>query len=406
MKKKIISLLLLGCITLSLVACGNNTNTNTQVDNNEQVDTQISTENKDTEKENSVLTHSDIDKYNSNKESRYLSAVIYNPDLTYKSNSKDEYNKYIVFTYDMLNEYTRDELLNYKVPDNDMAYVDGDFRVGAGSTLLSACVTFGDLSSPAISYMNITDGKLTHHAFLSPSLYADDYKRDTVTYGDNGYVHNADVVERVTMCVDECNKEGYKMYFTFALQEPLTRDQLSSDKVNEIINNKRYLGTASILTSLDNLDSVEKRIGTDNIALKDTIFLQDIFAEKMSTLFGLNVRDKESFIHSERDYVLYYDCENKVRVTFLEKEFIKMTYDKKEDYSYDVTKAETKESFSYKDVNNNEYEYMVSKLTYGINKDTIILIYKNKEFMGGVSVSDINKLPVFEELNHAFGLNN
>ncbi len=399
--KKYVAIALVGALSLGIfTGCGGNS----PADKGSMSVIDANDGDSKTNEKSSALTSAVMDTYNDNVSSTHIASVLYNPDINYQSNDSDLYNKYILCSYGMGREFTMDELVDFSFLDDK-----NDLMWGVDGIIINSCITHGSLNSPTLYLNRVTGTELVDEVYISTGTAREGYaeERGYVTC-DDGYMDTADINSRFFMYIDSTAKGDERVRAAMEAETPLSREEINSENLANIINNQLYNGDLYILNSLDDFTSVEETFGSDNIKLDDAVFVQDVYARKIQKLFGLNIRDRESFIHSEYEYILYCDDENRVRVTFLEADYmLKNDMFENDDNSYNTLSDGSKDSFMYTDKDGNKFEYFLSSETYGMHHDKVINVFKNKELIGGIAVSNINEeLTLFEELNLVFGTNN
>lgn len=123
--------------------------------------------------------------------------------------------------------------------------------------------------------------------------------------------------------------------------------------ISNMLDSKTCEKSLVKVKDIDDINSVENTYG-EEINLSDTVFFNDAVAKLVSESFGLNIRNKESFVQLDQNIIRYENAvfDGQVYVTIVLSHTV-MNSDKVETIKKDFKEV----SYSYTDNNNVSYEY-------------------------------------------------
>lgn len=417
MKKRNFTMLLL-CMVITagiFAGCGN---TEKDKDDSELKDSDVTTDNIENEEENQTLSKfsvSETDYYNTLSDFNYMTIVLY-------YGSSDGEKKPVAVVYDM--ESSMKECIakpfDTFVSSGDFAY---RFAISNDNYAIYDCFTLTSMEdclthvaffetkedkngNSYLSYVENPDlpGRIKMNYYSIVEREKDySYDRVTDTYAnitneDNSWYSTVNLT-RDNACVDSiflriAQSGSYNYYVNVPLKETVLYNDNTVSAINENFD-KITSGEVLVLDSLSLSANVEQSYGQEyDISLDDTIFYQDILAEKISEDYGLNLKDKSYYNRTENTYIRYIKRDDEIAV------YVDFQYEK-EDYDYFyIDEYDEEDVFEYTDFEGNKYSY--------INSDESVYIFKNEEFahtVMNISKSDEN-MTWYEAVGVVFGVRN
>lgn len=164
--------------------------------------------------------------------------------------------------------------------------------------------------------------------------------------------------DMINVKIGETSDEN--VYAKIQFTESLKIDDNLDKNIESMIQEGKVKNNITILNNVNDLGSVERIIGK-KYDLTQASFLQDILAQKISNMYGLNLKNKDlDFIHLDPYYLIYrgFDAEGRtIEITFnyypesSKYEYLDTSYE-----SFDK-KFEEDSRYSYTDSEGNVYDY-------------------------------------------------
>ena len=396
----IMCLLLTGCGKKETKSSNESDNIKSQSSNNSNVETK------------NKISSAKIDLYNGLKDSKYLTAVLYDPFKDRQQQpDKDDYDKVILVTYN-LGDGIKDSCLKNKFIVNGEASKNVGlkyfFGLETNNHIINACISSAMLEGCCVNIGEKIDLKDGTVYFINPTLSTLKLKEKNFKPTNSqyfSYLSSANFYMQYNANSDNNTKNDYvyikidesdtkAVYITTRLNNGVPYDNASINTVEKQIENGEIKNTISILKNIDNLDSKIKAFGED-INIKETIFYQDLVATIISDEYGLNLKNKDYFYHLDTQYIKYRafgEDDYMIEITF--------NYPPYEPYNVDQIKTDYKDNYYfYKDNMNNAYSYYAD-----IDKGKLYVL-KNNECVGSITVTHKGKVPkdIFKDLNYIFG---
>jgi len=414
--KRLLVILLVLTMVLGCVACKSNTGgkdstsppvTSSTPGNDDPNNGKDNESDKDKKPTNNRITSSKLDLYNSINDSNYLTVVLYDPLKERQINGdKDSFDKAILVTYD-LEENFKDSFLNNKFS-----------VVAERKNEPSLIYYFGLMSNKYVAYCCISTNILndgifnialkekeengiyfyTNKTISSLSTIDKNYKNDYHIYSTNfkatdySKLENKTSTDIINLKIGETSEKN--IYVSMKLKESVNYGNSFITTVENYIKDNNFRNTLTILDNVDDLDSVNKIYGKE-IKLSNTIFYQDIIATKISNDYGLNLRNKDFFIHLDTMYI-------KFRAYGEDNYLTEVVFDcskEDEDYTF-ISTTIPDNKFSYKDKNDTQYEYFIDESVGQL------YVFKNQEYVGKLKVTHKGGVSknLYSDLNYIFGI--
>lgn len=389
----IVVILVVGGIVIFLIAKNSNNSSN--------VNNQASISNENIEQEVGLLTSSPLSLYNPNvKSSNYLSIVIYDPQKTRLSHGdKDILEDAIV----VVTEFDRDIYPDFfKKPYKSILYDDDyvyPYSLGTDKKVVPVVICTNKIYEMTAEIWDIKpfednseyDAKVTNSEAVYGISFDKDYTDRFTICGDGWEATKYEkATSAINLLIASTSTRNY--YMGVNLTEKLLMNNSDINKINQMVKNNNFENSIYFLKSSDDFSTVSKYYGKE-VDLKNTIVYQDAMATQISNRFGLNVRDKDYFIHSDSTFIEYKAYGS-------------------DDYLVDVKFNAINKIMDYADTanyyKNNIYSYTIDGIKYEYiadNTNGIVFVFKETEYVGPISVCYRGKRSkdVFKHLNELFG---
>ena len=373
-------------------------------DTNKQQETSKVEEQED---ENKLLTKAKLDLYNDIKNSKYMSVVLYDPlKERQPSGDKKIFDKPIIVTYELednvQNAYTKNKFVITAEKKEKASFKY--FYSLMGNQHIAYCYVGTNVLEDGSIDLAVKAEEINGIMFYTNTFgssiitYDKDYVSSDDIYGSNFYALNlakfdntVTSTNRVGLKIPEIEEKNVYVYIT--LNDQISYGNSFVPTVESYINENKFKETISIIDNIDDLSSTFKVYG-NKVDLNKTTFYQDIVAKNISEQYGLNLRNKDFFIHLDTTYMKFRAYGQDDYLTIVN--FTPLL--KPVDYNtISTTMPENK--FSYKDKDGNQYEYFLEA-----DKGTLY-VFKNQECSGKIEVAHRGNTSknVYEDLNYLFG---
>ena len=398
----IVFVVVVGAVSIILVVNNNSNNDNNESSINMGETNKPDNKNENNNENNGLLTKSTLSLYNPNvKSSNYLSMVVYDPQKTrLSSGDKDILEDTIVVVTEFDKDIYSDFFNNYYkaiVNNNNSVY---RYSLGTDKKVISSVICTNNIDDISATIYDIERynegeqyyGKSTNAEIINGSSYDKDYKNEYMIYGDTWKVTKRDEASSIVDLLI-ANTETKNYYMSVNITEKLLMNNSNINKIDQMIKNNNFENSIYFIKNSDDFSTVSKYYGKE-IDLKNTIVYQDAIATQISNEFGLNVRDKDYFVHSDNVYIEYkaYGSEDylvDIKFTGINKT---MDYSEASNYYEDST-------YSY-NIDGIKYEYMAN------NTNGIVYVFKDTEYVGSIDVDYRGRSSTdsFKHRNELFGI--
>lgn len=410
--KRIIGLLLLLCSVLSLLGgCARRDfglpDQMTETKSTEPRDTtgveELVTTEGALEQPDRLITPAEIDYYSPCRESEYLSALIYDPLRDrWQTGGEKEYDKMIVATAYIGENRCFEEGVHWVFEQEDSN--EYFYAVGSEELCFTVVATSNLITSTALVHAGERDEQLEikeleGYKVVPASVMASHMIDCGAYFYDNQYDLQGDGWYTAMICFEDdalierawveigTTPEGEEIYLVVQLDEPV---EPTVEAVEAALADNVSPYSYTMLEDTDDLQSVHQTLG-DAVDLSQTIFYQDVIAEMVSEQYGLNLREKDYFEISDRNYVIYHaytDDDYRTTVRFYR------------EMKQEGLQEGAEQVFAYTDLQGNTYEYWQPT-----EKQSFLHTYKNGAYTGSIEVKHRGRTPqnALGELNYLFG---
>lgn len=399
-KRKIIIVvivLILLIIIVGILVINNNETSEPQNNNSaNNMDHKDTVDNEDLRK----IKSGKLDLYNDISESNYLSIVLYDPLRDrQQSGDRSKYDKSIIVTYDLGENIKNDFIDNgFKTMalDSNSPSLKYYFGITNGKYIVNQAVTTTKLQDGNVCLGLVTkkDENFFYYKTEGSNSISTSKKNNQskyYIYGSNWrkLIPNADEeVDNISLKIAET--EDNEIYVGMQLKNNTRYNNTFVETVNNMVLNNDFKNTVTIIEDTDKLNSIVNVYGKE-LNLSESIFYQDLLSNIISNEYGLNLRNKDYFIHTDTSYVRYaaYTSDDyRTEIDF------NIPYN---EYDYNTAKSEILTDYF-------EYLYKGIKYSYFANYGTIY-VYKNEKLVGTLKVTHKGQVPqnIFNEVNYLFG---
>ncbi len=368
--KKRISVMLIASLCVCMCACGSAETSRNDEDTASTANTSIApkddikeddikeddTKEDDTTSEFSSeigLTKAELDLYGEIQDSNYMSVILYNPEMDLTK----EYENVVLAVYDMKADIHQ-EFQNVKEDNSLIGFGLGSEYVTVGEVICNSNFYDGHASVyetdeidekyqfPLVTARIFANTSISQRADLEKYFEEGTY----YVYGDNWYSMTKleDYTGHLELVIAESDEE----YKTVQIQLPenVENNESRTDIIDAMVREENFKNTIVELSSMDDLSSVVTYHGKE-VNLSETIIYQDLVAVAIADKFGLNLRDKNVKLHSDRAYIKYTSMEGD-SVTF------EVVNPLREYDSYEtIASMYEDDKIEYTDAEGNLYEY-------------------------------------------------
>lgn len=398
----IVVILVIGGVSIFLITknSDNSGNTNNQGSMNSENVENSENKNESVEDNTGLLTKSSLSLYNPDvKSSNYLSMIVYDPQKTrLSSGDKEILEDAIVVVTEFDKDIYSDFFKNYykAIVNNNFVY---RYSLGTDKKAVSSVICTNKIDDMSATIYDIEllgndseyDAKVTNSETINGSSFNKDYTNEFTIYADGWKATNYNEASSVIdLLIANTDTKNY--YMSVNLTEKLSINNSNINKINQMVKNNNFENSVYFLKSSDDFSAVSKYYGQE-IDLKNTVVYQDAIATQISNEFGLNVRDKDYFVHSDNTYIEYkaYGSDDyliDIKFTGINKT---MNYANTSSYYKDNTYSYTTDGI--------KYEYMAD------NTKGMIYVFKDTEYVGSIDVDYRGRSSTdsFKHLNELFG---
>lgn len=341
-----------------------------------------------------------LDLYNDISDSNYLSIVLYDPLRDrQQSGDRSKYDKSIIVTYD-LGENIKNDFINNSfktmVLDSNSTSLKYYFGITNGKYIVNQAVTTTKLQDGNVRLGLVTKQDNDFFYYKNEgsnriSTFEKNNQSEYYIYGSNWCKFIPDAEEEVdNISLKIAETEDNEIYVDMQLKNNAWYNNTFVETVNNMVLNNNFKNTVTIIENTDNLDSTVNVYGKE-LNLSETIFYQDLLSTIISNEYGLNLRNKDYFIHTDTLYVRYaaYTSDDyRTEIDF------NIPYN---EYDYNTAKSEILTDY---------FEYLYNGIKYSyFAKYGTIYVYKNEKLVGALKVTHRGQIPqdIFSEVNYLFG---
>lgn len=403
--KKSFCLILAAVLMISLASCSGNPRNETTANTTdiEAQTTPVKNNGDETTTQNEPVVAGElfesveIDMYGKiNENSQYVAAVTHNGNIP-----NSDIGKTFITIYDIgqalkNTSMLSDQWVRIAKMSNNFLY---NMAVGSDIGIFPCLINNDSFDNGSVNYYyqdHIDDQGLiwvSKENNANNTIIAKDYQESFFKVGTNWAWYSSEKESDVAY-VKIGETENDNIFVQVNFTETYEINDSTDTVIAKLIEDKKFNQSVVLLNNSDDLSSVEQVIGEKH-DLNTVSFLQDILAQKISNMYGLNLKSKDVQLHLDNKYLTYrtYDAEGKrVEVTF--NYYPGATHYSNFEMTFEFCDGECPEDarYNYTDSDGNTYDYFWDNSNFYIFKAQELIGIAEVNYHQGTVIGGITEL--------------